>query len=67
MTVSLAKKTKGNDIVSILGGLPFMDFGKSSVLWYLVRQPWFQALSAEEREKAMKRVCPSLNAPSLES
>lgn len=67
MTVSLAKKTEGNSITALLGGLPFMDSGKSSVLWYLARQPWFQALSAEEREKAMKRVCPSLNAPFLES
>lgn len=67
MTVSLAKKAEGNNISALLGGLPFTGSGKSSMLWHLARQPWFQALSAEEREKAMKRVCPSLNVPFLEN
>ena len=79
MPVSLEKKASlPKSLQDIWGGLPkslqdirgdkspFMSSGKSSVLWYLLRQPWFQELSVEEREKVAKRLCPSLNVPSFE-
>ena len=75
MPVSLGKKASlSKSFQEIWSKLPLtpdkLSFitpsGKSSILSYLMRQPWFQELSGEEKGKIIKRFYPFLNKPPLE-